>query len=65
MTNPDAGRDLTLDALETLARARGYDFPRDRLLAVLPEVRRLHELIRRLQALPLDEEPPAQGFEAE
>lgn len=65
MTDPNAGRELTLDALEALARARGYDFPHDRLLAVLPEVRRLHELIRRLQALPLDEVPPAQGVASE
>ncbi len=61
MTEPAAGRELTLDALETLARARGYEFSRERLQAVLPEVRRLHELVRRLDALALGEEPPAEG----
>ncbi len=46
-------------SLAALARAHGYAFSHERLSAVLPEVRRLRELVRRLQALPLDEESPA------
>lgn len=60
--NPDA---LSLAALEALARAHGYAFSHERLVAALPEVRRLRELVRRLQALPLDEEFPAMRSDLE
>lgn len=59
MTDP--AEDLTLEALDTWSRAHGYGFSRERLAAVLPEVRRLREAIKRLQALPLDEESPVSG----
>ncbi len=59
MTDPVG--DFTLEALDIVSRAHGYGFSRERLAAVLPEVHRLRELIRRLQALPLDEESPVPG----
>ena len=59
MTDDQDHYALSLAALEALARAHGYAFSHERLVAVLPEVRRLRELVRRLQALPLDEELPA------
>lgn len=59
MTDERTRDDLSLAEVEALARAHGYAFSHERLVAVLPEVRRLRELIRRLQALPLDEELPA------
>ena len=41
MTDP--AENLTLEALDTWSRAHGYGFSRERLAAVLPEVRRLRE----------------------
>ncbi len=48
--------------VESLARTRGYGFSPERLAAVVPEVRRLQELVRRLRALPIDNEEPAVRF---
>ncbi len=48
--------------VESLARTRGYAFSPERLAAVVPEVRRLQELVRRLHALPIDDEGPAVRF---
>lgn len=59
MTDERTRHELSLAELETLSRAHGYAFSRERLAAVLPEVRRLRELVGRLQGLALDEESPA------
>ena len=48
--------------VESVARARGYAFSPERVAAVVPEVRRLQELVRRLRALPIDDEGPAARF---
>lgn len=63
MTERGQGENLTLESLQRLARARGYEFSIERLTAVLPEVRRLRALAGRLRALPLDDMPPANSFE--
>ena len=49
-------RILTLDDLESMARAMGLDLSRDRLAAILSEVQRLWEQARRLRELPLESE---------
>ncbi|HVH32383.1 MAG TPA: hypothetical protein VNA31_12090 [bacterium] len=48
-----------LAMVESVARVRGYQFSAERLAAVVPEVERLQELVKRLRALPIDEESPA------
>ena len=58
----ESRENLTLEHLQALARARGYEFSIERLTAVLPEVRRLQALAGRLRALPLDDLPPATSF---
>ncbi len=62
MTKREDHEALTLEELQVLARARGYEFSTDRLAAILPEVRRLRVLAQRLRMLPLDDEPPAVRF---
>jgi hypothetical protein len=56
---------VTLDELRSLARAGGYAFSVDRLAAILPELQRLHDLARRLRALPLGDEVPAVRYTPE
>jgi hypothetical protein len=48
-----------LAMVESVARMRGYQFSAERLAALVPEVLRLQELVKRLRALPIDEESPA------
>jgi predicted component of type VI protein secretion system len=48
--------------VESVARTRGYVFSPERVAAVVPEVRRLQELVRRLRELPIDDEGPAVRF---
>ena len=50
-------RELSLEELAALARARGLDWPPERLAAVLPEVRALLALQARLPDLPDGEAP--------
>jgi len=59
MTDDRDEESLSLAVLEVLARAHGYEFSRERLAAVLPEVRRLRAMLRHLRALAPDDEPPA------
>jgi hypothetical protein len=62
MTERSDREALTLEQLQVLARARGYEFSTDRLTAILPELRRLQGLAQRLRMLPLDEQSPAMRF---
>lgn len=58
--DPEAARIAEL--VEVVARLRGHHFSAQRLAAVVPEVRRLRDLIERLRALPIDDEFPAGRF---
>jgi Asp-tRNA(Asn)/Glu-tRNA(Gln) amidotransferase C subunit len=49
----------TSEDLAALARALGLGFSRERLEAVLPEMRRLWVLAEQLEELPLDDAPAA------
>lgn len=51
-----------LAMVESVAQIRGYQFSAERINAVVPEVQRLQELLKRLRALPIDEESPAVRF---
>ena len=49
--------DPTIEDLAAMARALGLEFTRERLAAVLPEVRWLWAQAERLRELPLDSSP--------
>jgi hypothetical protein len=51
-------REPTIEDLVGIARALALEFPRARLEAALPEVRRLWAQAEQLRALPLDETGP-------
>lgn len=51
-----------LAMVESVARMRGYQLSSERIAAVVPEVQRLQELVKRLRALPIHEESPAIRF---
>jgi hypothetical protein len=48
--------------VESVAQMRGFQFSAERLAAVVPEVQRLQDLVKRLRALPIEEESPAVRF---
>jgi len=58
----ERGAARVLEMVQAVARMRGHQFSPERLAAVVPEVRRLQELVAQLRALRIDDESPAVRF---